>query len=90
MSVEVRYYQTSQQRQPFADWIAGLRDRGKGPHPGASRAFQPVYFARLGQLVVLLLCGGDKQGQDKDIERAKDYFQDYKARTAPKRPRGSR
>jgi putative addiction module killer protein len=48
-----------------------------------------VYFARLGQIVVLLLCGGDKRTQDKDIKRAKDYFKDYKARTAQQRPPGS-
>ena len=48
-----------------------------------------AYFARLGQVVVLLLCGGDKRTQDRDIKRAKDYFQDYKARTAQQKPRGS-
>ena len=49
-----------------------------------------VYFARLGQVVVLLLCGGDKRTQQKDIDRAKTYFEDYKARTARKKPRGRR
>jgi putative addiction module killer protein len=49
-----------------------------------------VYFARRGQVVVLLLCGGDKRTQQKDIDRAKAYFDDYKARTARKRPRGRR
>ena len=39
-----------------------------------------VYCARLGQVIILLLCGGDKRTQKKDIERAKDYFEDYKAR----------
>jgi putative addiction module killer protein len=29
-----------------------------------------VYFTQRGALVVLLLCGGDKGTQDKDIERA--------------------
>ena len=29
-----------------------------------------VYFARRGALVVLLLCGGDKGSQDRDIARA--------------------
>lgn len=43
-----------------------------------------VYFARLGEVVVLLLCGGDKRTQQRDIERAKDYFRDYKARAAHK------
>jgi putative addiction module killer protein len=49
-----------------------------------------VYFARLGQVVVLLLCGGDKRTQQKDIDRAEAYFEDYKARTARKKPRGRR
>jgi putative addiction module killer protein len=51
-----------------------------------------VYFARLGQVIVLLLCGGDKRTQQKDIKRAKECFKDYKARSAklakaPKRGR---
>ena len=37
-----------------------------------------VYFARLGQVIVLLLLGGDKKTQQKDIKRAKAYFEDYK------------
>lgn len=41
-----------------------------------------VYFARVGVMIVLLLCGGDKRRQQKDINRAKGYFQDYKARSA--------
>jgi putative addiction module killer protein len=49
-----------------------------------------VYFARLGQVVVLLLCGGDKRTQRKDINRAKGYFEDYKARTTQKPSRGGR
>ncbi len=30
-----------------------------------------VYFTRRGRLVVLLLCGGDKSSQDRDIKAAK-------------------
>lgn len=48
-----------------------------------------VYFARAGTVIVLLLCGGDKATQQRDIEHAKAYLQDYKSRTektgAPKR-----
>lgn len=47
-----------------------------------------VYFGRVRQVVVLLLCGGDKRTQQRDIERAKAYFEDYKARSATK-PRGA-
>ena len=46
-----------------------------------------VYFCRLGQAMVLLLCGGDKRTQSRDIKRAKDYFKDYKTRSAKRAPR---
>jgi putative addiction module killer protein len=52
------------------DWGAGYR----------------LYFALAGQALVILLCGGDKTSQQKDIKRAKVYFQDFKARSA-KNPR---
>ena len=29
-----------------------------------------LYFVRRGQALVVLLCGGDKRGQDRDIARA--------------------
>ena len=43
-----------------------------------------VYFARIRQVIILLLCGGDKRTQRKDIKRAKAYFEDFKARSAKK------
>ena len=46
-----------------------------------------VYFCRIGQVVVLLLCGGDKKTQQGDIKLAKAYFKDYEARIT-KRARG--
>jgi putative addiction module killer protein len=50
-----------------------------------------VYFSRVGVVIVLLLCGGDKRTQQKDIDRAKAYLEDYKARTAQgKSRRGQR
>ncbi len=30
-----------------------------------------IYFARTGEIVLLLLCGGDKSSQARDIARAK-------------------
>ncbi len=39
-----------------------------------------VYFAKEGSKVVILLCGGDKGSQDRDIQKAKRYWQDYKSR----------
>jgi putative addiction module killer protein len=39
-----------------------------------------VYFGTIGRAVVLLLCGGDKKSQNKDIRHALDYFRDHKQR----------
>ncbi len=47
------------------DWGAGYR----------------VYYARVGDAIVLLLCGGDKRKQDADIDRAIRYLADFKRRT---------
>jgi putative addiction module killer protein len=39
-----------------------------------------VYYAMLERTCVLLLCGGDKRKQTADIERAVQYWNDYKQR----------
>jgi putative addiction module killer protein len=39
-----------------------------------------VYFGQKGQTLVILLCGGDKRTQERDIQRAKQYWQDYNER----------
>jgi putative addiction module killer protein len=35
-----------------------------------------IYFAQTGRIVLLLLCGGDKSTQKRDIERAKRLLRD--------------
>ena len=37
-----------------------------------------IYFGEADNTIVLLLCGGDKSSQNRDIERAKAYWQEYK------------
>ena len=39
-----------------------------------------LYFMEKGKQLVLILCGGSKSKQSKDIETAKKYIQDYKER----------
>ena len=39
-----------------------------------------VYYGREGEAVVILLCGGDKQSQTRDIERAAAYWRDHRSR----------
>ncbi len=36
-----------------------------------------VYFGQLGSTIVVLLCGGDKSSQQKDILTAQTYWSDY-------------
>lgn len=49
-----------------------------------------IYFSRDGEVVVLLLCGGDKRTQQKDIKRAKSYLNDYETRAAQAKRQGGR
>ena len=39
-----------------------------------------IYFTEVENIIVVLLCGGDKSTQSKDIEKAKEYLQDLKER----------
>ncbi len=54
--------------RPLGGKLAELRlDTGPGYR---------LYFVRRGALVVLLLCGGDKASQDRDILRARKMAED--------------
>ena len=37
-----------------------------------------VYFGQIGTKCILLLCGGSKKRQSGDIDKAKEYFEDFK------------
>lgn len=97
-------YRDSIEREPFTEWLEGLRDattrrriltrlrRVEQGNYGDYKAlkdglyelrlqFGPgyrVYFGEDGDMIVLLLLGGDKSNQDKDIEQAKIYWMEYK------------
>lgn len=36
-----------------------------------------IYFKQIGATIVLLLCGGNKNTQEQDIVKAKEYANDY-------------
>jgi putative addiction module killer protein len=38
-----------------------------------------VYFGEDGPKIVVLLLGGDKSSQERDIEKAKAFWEDYNA-----------
>jgi putative addiction module killer protein len=37
-----------------------------------------IYFGFDGREIIVILCGGDKSSQGKDIKSAKEYWADYK------------
>jgi putative addiction module killer protein len=39
-----------------------------------------IYVGEDGPRIVVILCGGDKSRQTADIQRAKDYWKQYKSR----------
>lgn len=39
-----------------------------------------IYYSKIGNKVVLLLFGGDKGSQSKDIDKAKEYLREYQSR----------
>ena len=55
--------------EPIGDGVYELKiDSGPGYR---------VYFAHIKKATILLLCGGSKKTQKKDIIRAKDYHLDF-------------
>lgn len=39
-----------------------------------------IYYGKQGDEIVILLVGGDKRTQSRDIEKAKRYWRDYKGK----------
>lgn len=37
-----------------------------------------VYFGKVNNIIILLLCGGDKSSQVKNIKHAMQYWEDFK------------
>ena len=63
--------------EPVGDGVYELRiDHGPGYR---------MYFGNDGKHLVILLCGGTKKRQEKDIKQAKAYWKDYKARKGENR-----
>jgi len=91
------------EKEPFTEWLFGLRDvmgrkrilaRVSRLQQGNYGDCEPVgegvselrlffgsgyrvYFGEHGNDIVVLLCGGDKGSQSKDIQQAKAYWKEY-------------
>ena len=56
--------------KPVGEGVSELRvDYGPGYR---------VYFGQHGRTLVVLLCGGDKRTQDRDIRRARQFWREFK------------
>lgn len=56
--------------EPVGEGVSELRiDYGPGYH---------VYFMRRRAVLIILLCGGDKSTQSRDIKQAKDLAKQWK------------
>ncbi len=63
-------------------WIRGTKHVGNGVfelrmHAGPGYR---IYFGRDGKDLIILLIGGDKSGQQRDIDRAQRYWREYRRR----------
>jgi putative component of toxin-antitoxin plasmid stabilization module len=79
-------YQRSDGVKPFPDWLDSLADKQAKARITVRVNHGPgyrVFISRQGPVVVLLLCGSDKGNQDRAIERAIDYLNDWKQRGQP-------
>lgn len=101
---ELRIYESSSGRVPFAEWLGRLRDaRARAAirvrldrlADGNAGHCDPVghgvrelkinvglgyrvYFAHAGPAIILLLIGGVKASQQRDIRTAQEYWREYK------------
>lgn len=71
-NLDVLEYLTEDGHNPFREWLETLHDR---------EARSRIYFGRQGNMIVVLLSGGDKRTQDRDIEFAQFRWQDYLRRS---------
>jgi putative addiction module killer protein len=88
---EIRHYLAHEEKDVFSEWLRQLRDttakiavtrrvnRLEQGNFGVGAGYR-VYYPIAGQAVVLLLCGGDKQRQQADVDLACEYWQDWQKR----------
>ena len=50
----------------------------KASKSGSWHSGYRIYFAQEGTRIILLLLGGEKSSEDKDIKAAKEYWNDHK------------
>ena len=74
--MEVMHYVSSNGRDQFDDWLDRISELRVDLGPGYR-----VYFSLVTPTTVLLIHGGDKRRQDRDIELAIRRLVDYRRRS---------
>ena len=69
----------------YQDWLDALRDGVWELRIDVGAGYR-VYYAQVGGRVILLLGGGDKTSQGRDIERAVKLLKDWEKRNGQNTP----
>ena len=81
MIYEINIYKPHNGKPPFEKWFSSLKDK-KTKQIIQARIDRAV-FGKLGDIkgqnILLLLVGGNKKTQRKDIEKSKLYLKDWKS-----------
>jgi putative addiction module killer protein len=73
--IEVHEYLLENGKSPYKKWFDGIGEFVLNTGPGYR-----IYLGKDGPTLIVLLGGGTKHRQQKDIDQAKALFADYKAR----------
>lgn len=78
-SREIRNCITPDGRVPFKEWLDSLQD--KKVQTVVLNRINRVQLGNFGDVesvIVILLCGGPKRSQSRDIKRAREYWLEFK------------
>ena len=72
---EILTYKTAIGKCPFDDWFCKL-DNDISELRFTFGSGYRIYFTEANDIIVILLCAGDKSKQTEDIKKAKKYLED--------------
>ena len=76
---EIIHYLDEAENDLYQDWLDSLRDGVWELKVDVGAGYR-VYYAHVGNMVIMLTSGGDKKSQSRDIERAVKLLKDWEKR----------
>jgi hypothetical protein len=76
MALTVREYVAGDGKNPFREWLNSLTVAVWEARVMFGPGYR-IYFGKDGDSIIVLLVGGDKGSQAKDISRAQGFWGDY-------------